>query len=509
MFYYDEAMLRNKSYAFFIFCIIILGGYLRLFYLNGNGLPFWTDTARDLLISEKIWNSILHLDLHSLPLQGPSADTYLDKQGYGGAFYYYLLVLPGFMTQFTPLGMGIFTLLLNVLSIYLMFALIKNLHGNTIGLISALMLATSSILVGFSIFLWEPNLYIFFQLLSLVIFFKILDGRRKYWLLFSPLLSITTQIHILGYVFAIFTFLPLMIIKKIYPKGRILFFSLILFLLPQLPIIIYEIKTRFSLSQTILLYGGHLSSNFSANSLGFSLTYLMKNFFKASNSQTLIFGLYISVAILLVSTFLRFFIKRDSINLKWTTNIRLLMAMWCCSSFLIFLLSEPQYERNGLHMLVFIFPTLIFILSTIIKMSLSYKKLLPIVWIFLVILTYGNITDIISYNSIWKTPTLQDHEKLAGYFKETASGKNYTLEIPEITLQESVFWVFNKYQVPLPKRVNGLGTWYTPLSSLHRTLASSQVTPITDSYVVTYTFVPPIIDCRQIERFGQLKIYRC
>lgn len=487
--------------------IILLGLLLRIFYLH-NQLHFWTDSARDLLITEKIWNSILNLDFSSLPIRGSDADTFLEKQVYGGAFYYYLIVIPGLITQFHPFGMAAFTLILNIVAIYLMFIYSKKLLGDVAGIISSMLLSTSSVVVAFSTFLWNPNLYVFFHLLTLVLFLKILDGDKRYWLAFTLTASVTTQVHIVGYIFIIFTFLPVIILKRIYPPGRILFFSLLLFLLPQFPIILSEFTSKFSNIQATIFYLQHLSFEFNgkSNSL-FAITYIAENFLKISTNYLFGVNPYLLISFCLFSIFLAFF--RETSPKRHHRLVlsakKFLILGWLLSSFLILLLSSPHFNRDAKQMLLPIFPTVIFIFTVILNRALSRSWSIPIAMILLFIILYFNILNLLQNKSIWQTPTLQDHEQLALFLQEKSNKQEYNLKIPEIILQESIYWVLDNQKVHLPQTVNNKAEWITPLSKFQKKLNGK---PAKITYVAVYIYTPEV-NCFIERKFGQIKLYAC
>ena len=498
-----------------IILILILGLVMRIYGLN-DSLPFWSDSAADLLITEKIWNSIKVFDFKNLPLAGPTANTYLSSdinQGLGishGIGYYYFLTIPALYSNFNPYGLALFIILLNVLAIYLLFVFLRQISEEKTALLGSFLLAISSYSIFFSRISWNVNSVVFFTVSSLLVFTKILQGNLGYWPLFSLCSSFLTQIHVLGYPFVLVTFLPLILLRKItLPKGKLAVFTIFLFLLPQFPSIVVFFNRNSSYSGVLIQY--LISTVKDLNNLGSYIVFLIKYI-----SSEFIFAKQLNKNFLNIPTIYWFFIplliiifhlvinKKSKFPPLQVDNLyKTLFISWSFSSLAILFISKSHLEKGNNYILVFLLPLFIFLFAFLLRYAFRSILLTPLALLVLLIFLYSNFANIWTH---YPTVSLQDHQQLAGFL--SSIGPGYELDIPEIAIQESIYWVLYKYAVPLPQKVNGNASWVLPLTRQVINLHNNY--PIAKRYAVIYAGYKPILsNCFPDGRIGALSLYDC
>ncbi len=216
---------------------------MRLYHFK-DWLLFAMDQSRDaMLISKAVEQGASYL-----PLLGPrAAGTYLRL---GPAFYYLEYLSAKIFHSVDPYVFAIPDLFFGILSIVLMYLLLRLYFERFISLLVVLLYAVSFIAVQYSRFAWNPNSMPFWSMLAFYSFLRAFTQeqkvKRNYWLVLGALAGgILTQLH-----FFAFFMVPAAIIVLIIWSGawRRIGFSgaliilFVLFLL-YLPVIISDIKT--------------------------------------------------------------------------------------------------------------------------------------------------------------------------------------------------------------------------------------------------------------------------
>jgi hypothetical protein len=229
----------NLYWPYLILLMIIATSVtLKLYYLKDN-LHFNIDEANQIktivsIYSEKIF-----------PLKGPSASG--DTGLYHGAYYYYLYFLPTLLSKGSPLTLGIFTLLLNTLSLPLLFFTLKKTFSLQLALYATLIMATSSTIIYYSRWAWNPNLIPFFFILALFSLGQI-NSKKPWWLIiFAFAISSISQLHIGASFYIIIFILMLPLFFRVTKDIKIYLASVLALLLPWIPTIIYESQNGWSL----------------------------------------------------------------------------------------------------------------------------------------------------------------------------------------------------------------------------------------------------------------------
>lgn len=234
-----------------VFAMVILSVFLRFYGLRDN-LHFNIDETHHLETITNIYKNNVFV------LKGPSASGGTDL--YHGAYYYYLYLLPTWLSDGNPIALGIFTLLLNTLSLPILFMATKKSFNTQIALWTTLFAATSSTIIYYSRWAWNPNLVPFFFILA---FFALayFETKRPWWLaLFAFSLSSISQLHIGAIYYMPIFFLMIPLFWRISKNIKVWAGSILALIIPWIPTIIYEAGHGWSLPRSFLTAVGMTQS---------------------------------------------------------------------------------------------------------------------------------------------------------------------------------------------------------------------------------------------------------
>lgn len=245
-----ESLIRINRTSLGVFLILILALILRLYNLS-NGMTFIGDqgwfylSARDILIHGTI------------PLVGiTSSHTWLHQ----GPLWTYMLAIALFLSRFNPLSGGYVTVLFGILTTFLMYRLGKEMFSKRIGVIAALLYACSPLIIVFDRMPFDPGPIPFFTLMYFYAIYKWLKGNLNYFPIVLCLLAILYNLELSAFIL----FFPFVLIvvygflkKRKWTRDllnkKIVLLSIILVLIPMLPILIYDFSHGFK--QTIIFLG--------------------------------------------------------------------------------------------------------------------------------------------------------------------------------------------------------------------------------------------------------------
>ncbi len=245
--------------------IIFLAGFLiRIFSVLPYNTIVGFDQARDLFSATEIFRD------HNIAIIGPTAGN--NPNLHHGVAYWYYMILPLIITKGNPVGVVVWNSFFNALTIAILYFFAKDLFkSKKIGVIAAVVAATSYQLVQYSGWLSNPTVSIF----TVPVFFyalwkyylSSLEGvRRNYWLPVAFLFLGLSIAFELFFIYLIPVGIILFILLKIkWPSIKNLLFSIILFCLPTSTMIATEIKFNFSGIKSILSAGSYVG----ASKLGF------------------------------------------------------------------------------------------------------------------------------------------------------------------------------------------------------------------------------------------------
>jgi len=168
------------------------------------------------------------------------------KKDFFGVFHYYLMAPALFLANYDPIGPAIFTAFLGVISVILVYFLLREWTSEKKALLVSLFYAVSPLVIRYVQWPWNPNTTPFFTFLYFLFLTKIIKNKNKklIWTIFSGLL--------LGVLFQLHYFtIPLGIIYLIIflnnkdKRWHELFLFILFFILPNLTFLIFDLTHDF------------------------------------------------------------------------------------------------------------------------------------------------------------------------------------------------------------------------------------------------------------------------
>lgn len=447
--------MRKKILIYFLLCVIVLiGAWLRIAGIITNSFSFTYDVGRDMIQVAKIVND------HNLTLIGPTT-------GLAGLFYgpwwYYILILPFYVSGGNPQAIAFFMSLIGIFTIFFMYVLGKKVAGNSLALMLAFFTSFSPSLIGVSNQIWNPNLIPLFVVLVLLLVNKIFLEKNyfSYYPLFLGfLLGLIMDLEVVfGVLFTIGVFLSLLILafKKVNFK-KILFMTMG-FLIALLPRLLFELRHDFVMSKTII---NSVAKTGSASSFSFNLNVLeaFKNLFNSTfPSQAVILKL---VILGLITIVVLKFVKKIDEKIKFNLKLSSLILLTFLAGLTFFPGAIWSHYIIGIPVL-FILIISLFILALINYFKI-YHPILFFIFAFIFLYALVDFKFLDSFKASWEGNAAVYRNQIAviDYIYKNSKGKNfnyvaYTPPIYDYTYQYLFSWYGKKkygYTPSLSKQEN-------------------------------------------------------
>lgn len=240
--------MRNEKLWFLLAlgAIGILGVFLRTVSF-GEGLIFQSDQSRDaLIVLEAEVNGIEHL-----PLVGPQARG---SALHLGPIFYYFQYLSVKVFGMSPEALAFPDLIFGILTLPLLFCLLRKFVSDPIALGVTLMGSVSFFLITFSRFAWNPNSLAFFSTLFAVLLVQFLAKETRRWpalIGLSVCVGVILQLH---FVAALSLVLALGIFLLMFRPllWREFFVALAIVVAIQTPTLLSEMRTHGAMTEAFL-----------------------------------------------------------------------------------------------------------------------------------------------------------------------------------------------------------------------------------------------------------------
>ncbi len=245
---------NNKGELILLLLILGLGAFLRFYQIHGHA-TFLGDEGRDAIIVKRM------IVDHKFTLLGPTVSF---GNLYLGPIYYYLMMIPLWLTRLDPVGPAMMVASLGVASIFLVYLLGREFFNRSAGLTAAALYAVSYPIIVHTRSSWNPNPVSFFALLTIYGLWRTIRDKDGKWLvLVGACLGIIFQLHyialaFIGSIFLIFLILRVRLAWKWYLLG---IFSFLALLSPQ---ILFELRHNFVNSKAMIdlfLKRGHFETS--------------------------------------------------------------------------------------------------------------------------------------------------------------------------------------------------------------------------------------------------------
>lgn len=247
--------IKNHPFEYILLFILLgLAFFIRIYRID-KLLGFYYDEGRDALV---IWD-FLHKG--KLFLIGPTTGI---EGIFRGPWYYWLITPFYYLGKGNPIYPSVFLAVMTVAGIGMLYYLTRQIGGKTAGFLAVFLASFSYSLVISSRGL--SNLIPMYFISMLFIFSLSAFLKHKNWAIPLALftISLAMQFGSAAEIFYIPSFfLILFQNRKIVPSKKILLFSLVIFLLPFLPQIIFDIRHQGILSLAIKKFLSDNSFNIS------------------------------------------------------------------------------------------------------------------------------------------------------------------------------------------------------------------------------------------------------
>lgn len=387
----------------------------------------WGDGTRDYLVANHI------LKYHEFPSIGPY-NLLFDSGIYNSPLYFYLLAV--LLVPFNHiLTLSIVNILLQLMSIALIYLIAKNMFGERVGAVAAIFFSFNPQVLHQSDFIWQPNLMQPLALLAL--YFLIQKHLVSFFLL-----AFAAAVH-----HSAFSWIPFFLLlpgRKYYVWGSlILFFMFVVVYLPSFS------KTGFSVinlgaGQMIVGSFAEYFANFISN---------MREFFGAFGTyQTLMLSLSV------VSSLIYFLKFKDQPNSKKLTLFVLIL-------FLAPIVGASFFNKVRLHYLILSFGAFS-VLAAKVFISLSLRRCIffrVFFFALLILLFTANFAFIkqikkpLSNQMMMDHIVSQTHKELTQIQKEEGFADFSFFQIHSIALTDTPFYypiLDTILLVPLEEKLN-------------------------------------------------------
>lgn len=213
---------------------LIIAIFFRFYHLY-QWQFFGMDQAYEAFLSQNIVTG------HHFPLIGVNAS---DTGLYLGPFFIYFAAIPFFLSGGNPLGWSITASLLGILTTITIYIVGKRMYDGKTGLFASFIYGSSMLAAFYDRQFWNPMFVPLFSLLIGFFSFRLLQSSKKSVIWLAVLLGLSFHIHLSLLIF--FPLVVYVIFKKRKLLGRrLIVWSLVIFILLQLPQIFFEVRHNF------------------------------------------------------------------------------------------------------------------------------------------------------------------------------------------------------------------------------------------------------------------------
>jgi len=186
---------KRNIHIWVILFIVLFSAWLKLNHFT-DWLHYEFDQSRDnIIVSEAIKNGPA-----SLPLVGPKADGTSLRVG---PFYYYFEYISALIFGDTPQGHAYLVPIFSLVSILILYLLLKKFFNTFISLGLAYLYSISFFLLIYARFGWNPNILPFFIMSGIYCLLKATEKKSKYpgkWFIASTVFfCVATQLHFVAF----------------------------------------------------------------------------------------------------------------------------------------------------------------------------------------------------------------------------------------------------------------------------------------------------------------------
>lgn len=412
----------NKTFIS-LFLISALAFFLRIINI-GREMPFIGDqgwfylSARDLVVNGQI------------PLVGiASSHPWLHQ----GPLWTYMLAGAFWIFGFNPVNGAYLTIVLGVLTVLLVYIVGTEMFSKRIGLISALLYATSPLVIAHSRTPYHTSPIPFFTLLFIYSLCKWINGSSNFFPLSIFFLAILYNLELATSVLW-FVLLAILLygiwkkkewIKKLLNK-KTLIYSLAAFIIPMMPMLIYDFSHNFPQTIKFIIWIGYRILRFfgflgihgedqliSSNSiLPFSFNFYQQLVFAGNNIVSFIILLF-SLTVLFINLF-----KKKVHEIGFT-----ILTLWILIALVGYFVNKTP---SGAYLPI-LFPALIILLAFSFDKIMKIKVLFIPVILTVILLSFMNSHFSFSENYSKEKLNFSERLSIVRDLVKKADGRHYNI----------------------------------------------------------------------------------
>lgn len=396
-----------------IITILLLAIFIRLYKLN------------DLMvfIGDQGWFYLSARDMITegdFPLVGITAShTWLHQ----GALWTYMLTPTLWLFSFNPIGPAYLSIAVGIITVGALYYIGKIMFKDErVGLFAALLYSTSPLAIIHDRAPYHTAPIPLITILFICFLYKFVTGKIRYLPLAAFMLGVLYNLELSTVVFWIL-FLAIFFYKKNF-QPRIVILSLISFLIPMLPMIIYDVRQETGFFQTTAFFrliklSVESSSTFSFETISNIFIHLF------TYNQRLVFLGNGFIALLITFGGVAFFFRTlyGTYKQKKKDFASVLLSLWIGISLAGIIISQTASEAY----LPMLFPGLIFLFAFSIKRIIQREAALVLL-VFLI--SFLNIGTLLSTDYLMIRPYkfgLADRTRASKAILKIADGQKYNL----------------------------------------------------------------------------------
>ncbi|NMB56440.1 hypothetical protein GYA19_00705 [Candidatus Beckwithbacteria bacterium] len=397
----------------FLIILVVLAALLRLYNFK-NTLMFLGDQARDVAIVREFLTELDPI------IVGPTTSVGKIQLG---PFYYYFMAPFLLLANFSPLGPALTIAFLGILTIPVLYFVIKQMFDKSTALIAATLYTFSNVIITNTRFSWNPNPMPFVIILLIWSIYQVYEHKKYQFIIWVfALFAIALQLHYMVILLApglVFLYLLIWFSEK---KKKLLYqntlWGFLVFFLFAVPLIIFDLVKDFLNTKGILEFVA--KGNHAPRTFGTIINSLYNRIYQSIGQilglrEVLPFAKIVSyfsfVAFLLLSYFNR--LKK---------NYQIILTLYLSGILGLVIFSGDVYE----HYLGFMYPLTFIIVALLLNFvwqKLTFGKFLVAIFIFVVI--FFNLKYYRFYKSLgW---TIDDTQKLSKVIAEDAGSDPYNI----------------------------------------------------------------------------------
>ena len=229
----------------FLGIIVLAGAYIRLMPIFVGDTLFLFDQGRDMWDVKKIVYD------RDFTLIGPFTGI---NGVFNGAYHYYLLAIPAWLSNGHPMAGSYFNALVHVLAILLCYLFGKRMFGTFYGITLALFYAFSRYAVGVTQSFWNPNWIPAFMVPFIYFFYDGLINRKRASLIIAGFVAgIAANVEVAFGIWLI----PVMILLTTFYwpsswKTRTPYTALVVYAVHFIPHLIFDFRNNFLMTKAVV-----------------------------------------------------------------------------------------------------------------------------------------------------------------------------------------------------------------------------------------------------------------